>query len=134
MGNINLNYETFVIDFHEEDEGIIQLYRKQLELNRCIKVVNGMVPSVSYTIGHPSSQHGYKYHRLDGPAIINLHTGTILFVIDDIIYYLTSLFCKSAGMSDDETFIWALKFGDNLPATCSAYYGEDWVNMSLGQL
>lgn len=105
---------------------------KQVEGNMVRTISNSKCDRcVEYTIGKISASMGYAHHRIDGPAYIDIDDMNITFSIYDEHYYDTKQFCKAAGMSDEETFMWLLKFGDELPLTIDGFYGEGWESMSL---
>ena len=126
-----MEYETFFMDI---DEGNHDEYvRRRKKKGALIKCIYSSSSCVDYTMGVPSARMGYSYHRLDGPACIELHRNEIMFMIKDKHFNKTQIYCKAAEMSDEETLMWVLRFGDELPKTCEGFYGEDWQSMSLDQ-
>ena len=81
----------------------------------------------------PDIRYYYKgeWHRTDGPAYIDVDFESVDFWVNGVVHYSTELYCKVAGMSDEETFMWVLRFGDFLPNTCEEYYGAGWKDMAL---
>lgn len=86
---------------------------------------------IYYTIGCSFSIGGYAFHRQDGPSRIFRDTGSILFNVHDRFYTYTEEYCRAAGMSDEDTFMWLLRFGDRLPETIEEFYGEGWEDMAV---
>lgn len=70
-------------------------------------------------------------HRVDGPAHIDLHAGAVLFFINGITYSNTREYCVKAEMTAEDSFIWVLRYGDELPTACAGFYGEGWKDMSI---
>ena len=73
---------------------------------------------------------GYRWHRTDGPARILRSQNAIFFILHDHTIVSTREFCQRSKMSDQEMFLWLLKYGEHLPYTCSEYYGERWTEMA----
>lgn len=106
-----------------------------LEVLRKISIEGKLVRRLSdeyavFTVGSGLGSGG-AYHRLDGPALINIRYKSIDFYIFDDRYSITEEYCRAAGMSDEDTFMWLLRFGDVLPDTIEGFYGEDWKDMAL---
>ena len=88
--------------------------------------------SVMYIVRDNKFYGGYSYHRPDGPCII---TGkVVMFFVEDLQYEYTKLYCEAAGMSDEETFMWVLRFGERLPRTFIEYYGDELESIPVDQL
>lgn len=123
-------YENFVlgVDGGEDEYGM-----RRAKDGALIRFVDPITPIVTYTIGNTPAYMHYSFHRVDGPACIELDDNIIMFYITDRGYYMTTSFCEAAGMSEEETFMWVLRFGDMLPKTCEEYYGENWRSMSLDE-
>ena len=106
-------------------------YNDQFKSKKGILVKEISDDFVIYSIG--DGKH-YNTHRVDGPAVIDMdECGDIDFWVNGVVYYSTELYCQAAGMSDEETFMWVLRFGDKLPTTCSEFYGEGWESIPFDQ-
>lgn len=94
--------------------------------------------TTTYTNGLPDILYYYNndYHRTDGPAYIDYEggKGSIGFWLNGIAYFSTKQYCEAAGMSKEDTLMWALRFGDDLPWTIEDYYGENWESIPMDQL
>lgn len=120
-----MEYQTIYINSgNYESEYIMK------EFGACTRVVVDNDTTwwcVMYTFG---TGVRYEHHRLDGPAMI-FNSGSIAFYVRNEWFVRTDAFCEAAGMSDEDTFIWTLRFGDDLPDTCAAYYGDAWKDMAM---
>lgn len=118
-----MEYETFIVGPADSDELVgrclsVPYHIKNFRLVKLYKSAT-VKPDVTYYI------KTRKRHRIDGPAMIDFHYGEIGFWINDMIYGRTTEYCKAAGMSDEETFMWVLRFGDRLPTTIAEYYDSN---------
>lgn len=123
-------YENFVLGVDGCEDEYIMRRNKEGAL---LRFVDPEVPTVTYTIGNTPAYMHYSFHRVDGPACIELDNDMIMFYITDRGFHMTTSFCEAAGMSEEETFMWVLRFGDELPTTIGEYYGENWRSMSLDE-
>ena len=89
-----------------------------------------------YGIMCPDIIYYYKkdWHRIDGPAFIDLQVNYVSFYIHGKNYDSTKEFCNKAGMSDEDTLMWVLKYGDSLPYAIEDFYGADWRSIPMHQL
>ncbi len=53
-------------------------------------------------------------HRIDGPSMED-EFGRITFHINNYLYNVTKAYCKDAGMDDETTLLWVMKYGETLP-------------------
>ena len=111
--------------------GVLEYVRGKVDGERYKFVWDG--DKVIYVVCCRNSFCGYAIHRLDGPSVI-VPPSYVRFNINDIEYMYTRHYCKDAGMSDEETFMWVLRFGDELPTTIEGFYGEDWCSIGFDQL
>lgn len=129
-----LTYEH--VSRSEIDRDTIEFASRVVESGSACRVTttyvsSGFVPDIKYF---------YKndYHRTDGPAVIELDmddvAGYIDFWVNGSVYYSTKQYCEAAGMSDEDTFMWVLRFGDDLPQTAAEFYGENWKSIPMDQL
>ena len=81
----------------------------------------------------PDIRYVYKHewHKIDGPAYIELQQNIISFNVQGQSYLSTQEYCKAAGMSDEETLMWVLRYGEKLPDTIEGFYGDGWQSMSI---
>lgn len=107
-----------------------------LEKGSCFKVFDDdqYLPSVSYIVKSQLEEDGFAYHRVDGPARVYSY-GYISFWVNGVgRFFNTTEYCKAAGMSDEETFMWVLRFGDELPHNCEGFYGKSWAQLSFEEI
>lgn len=82
------------------------------------------------SVENPRNQVATK-HRIGAPAYIDLHSKSVGFYVSGIRYLQTFKYCKACKMSDEDSFIWVLKYGDILPETIEEFYGFDCNNLTI---
>lgn len=92
--------------------------------------------TTTYTDELPDILYYYNHgwHRTDGPAYIDIDDERVWFYVNGCRYVHTKTFCEVSGMSKEETLLWVLRFGDELPMTCEEYYGQNWESIPMDQL
>ena len=118
-----MEYETFHIKVDDKAyEVYLRLAEKRVEDGLHLRVINEKSNSVCYYRGCLMADTGYYEHRVDGPSWI-LYGGDIMFCVRGQDHINTVEYCRAAGMSDEETLMWVLQFGEKLPTTIDGFYG-----------
>lgn len=56
-----------------------------------------------------------QFHKVGGPAVIHA-SGGIEFFYRGRLFNTTMAYCKACGFDEQETLLWVLRYGENLPS------------------
>lgn len=92
---------------------------------------NQTIGTIHYYSFYDHFIRGWACNRRGAPAIIDLKHDIVQFVIAGERFTDTVEFCEKSNMSQEETFLWVLKYGETLPTTCQEFYGNGYTHIGL---